>query len=434
MEPSRDLQSVFAEAEQAAGAGDYHTAEQLLLEAAAQQESTLGPFHPDLANTINNLAVVYETLDRPADAERCYRRAYSIAIATLPADHPFVATSEKNYREFCESRGITFEPPKPLPPAEPVPAPPEVQLASDVHPTREVRAEPDIELTEQVEPAANIAPDIDVAPQSEGQPTDPLAKENPSANANRAAPVQPVLVQPSEEPRESRPAAVPLPPPAASSRSRSFPMAAAGLLGLALIVATVMWLGADRDVESRSPVTMDKMGAPSNPALEPVTAATKSQDTSAVGTAVPTKVESPAASAVEASVKTGVERSARGNVETPEPVANRSAPSASSRLTVEANLCRELSSRDWRCNAAGRSVDSGLLFFYTRIKSPDSLTVEHRWYRNDRLHRRVALRVQSNEQSGFRTYSRTAVEQGDWRVELRTRDGALLHTENFVVR
>jgi hypothetical protein len=42
--------------------------------------------------------------------------------------------------------------------------------------------------------------------------------------------------------------------------------------------------------------------------------------------------------------------------------------------------------------------------------------------------------VQSNEQSGFRTYSRTAVEQGDWRVELRTRDGALLHTENFVVR
>jgi hypothetical protein len=115
MDNSRDLPTLFAEAEQAAVAGDYVAAERLLREAADQQEASLGPFHPDLANTLNNLGVVYETIDRPADAERCYRRAYSIALASLEPDHPFVSTSEKNFRDFCEARGIPLELPKPLP-------------------------------------------------------------------------------------------------------------------------------------------------------------------------------------------------------------------------------------------------------------------------------------------------------------------------------
>ena len=63
-------------------------------------------------------------------------------------------------------------------------------------------------------------------------------------------------------------------------------------------------------------------------------------------------------------------------------------------------------------------------------------TVEHRWYWNDRLHQSVPLRVRANQRSGFRTYSRqtvTADRTGDWRVELRTAEGTLLHEERFRV-
>ncbi len=60
----------MSEAEQAANAGDYATAEPLLREAALLQEAALGPLHPDLANTLNNLAVVCELTDKMADAEQ----------------------------------------------------------------------------------------------------------------------------------------------------------------------------------------------------------------------------------------------------------------------------------------------------------------------------------------------------------------------------
>ena len=52
LEP-REPRSIIDAAEQSAAAGDYASAETLLREAAALQEATLGPFHADLANTLN---------------------------------------------------------------------------------------------------------------------------------------------------------------------------------------------------------------------------------------------------------------------------------------------------------------------------------------------------------------------------------------------
>jgi hypothetical protein len=46
-------------AQHAAATGDYSEAERLLREAAAIQEVSLGSAHPDLASTLNNLALVY---------------------------------------------------------------------------------------------------------------------------------------------------------------------------------------------------------------------------------------------------------------------------------------------------------------------------------------------------------------------------------------
>src|SRR5437762_2439748 len=105
MPETREPQPVIDAAEQAASAGDYASAEQLLREAALLQEASLGPLHPDLANTLNNLGVVCEITEKPADAEDCFRRACTIASTVLEPDHPFVATSRKNLEDFCAARG-----------------------------------------------------------------------------------------------------------------------------------------------------------------------------------------------------------------------------------------------------------------------------------------------------------------------------------------
>src|SRR5690606_7019711 len=72
--------------------------------AAAFQEQELGPSHPDLANTLNNLGIVCENAGKLDDAEAFYERASGMAAATLPADHPFVATSRRNLDDFTRAR------------------------------------------------------------------------------------------------------------------------------------------------------------------------------------------------------------------------------------------------------------------------------------------------------------------------------------------
>jgi hypothetical protein len=107
-------------------------------------------------------------------------------------------------------------------------------------------------------------------------------------------------------------------------------------------------------------------------------------------------------------------------------------------LVAIASLCRDLAtSGGWRCVPIENPVSPGPIFFYTRVKSSAATTVEHRWYRGDQLRQVIELRIHPNAIDGYRTYSRTTLDTtgtGDWRVELRTKDGALLHEERFVVR
>ena len=74
MSQTSPLEVVVDEAERAAGAGDFASAKRLLLKALAIQEAGLGPNHPDLANTLNNLGVVSERTSDVDEAERWYRR------------------------------------------------------------------------------------------------------------------------------------------------------------------------------------------------------------------------------------------------------------------------------------------------------------------------------------------------------------------------
>ena len=104
------VQQILDSAARAASSEDYASAESLLREAARLQESTLGPAHPDLASTFNNLAVVCEKQNKLADAGAFYHRAFSIASASLDADHPLVLTSRENLDEFHRVHGKREEP------------------------------------------------------------------------------------------------------------------------------------------------------------------------------------------------------------------------------------------------------------------------------------------------------------------------------------
>src|SRR4249920_3316758 len=98
MSDPQNVSTAMEAAAQAAGIGDFVSAERELRRAFALQEAALGSSHPDLANTLNNLGVVAERLNKPVEAERCYRRAYAIATGVLQPDHPFVVMSAKNLR------------------------------------------------------------------------------------------------------------------------------------------------------------------------------------------------------------------------------------------------------------------------------------------------------------------------------------------------
>jgi len=314
-------------AERAAAAGDHATAARHLRDVVAVHERELGPSHPDLANTLNNLGVVLERASQPADAEAAYRRAYAIAREAFDADHPFVATSEANLREFCETRGVPFE----------------------------------------------VAPPVDVDP----------------------AP-----------PAEAAAIAVPVPAP-----RRSFPVAAG--IGLGVVAAVVIgWL-----------ITRPAPSGVAPSASKP-------------------EVEGPASGAGPAPAPP-----ATGRLTLPAPASpsrdDSARRGASPRIeVVRAEICRTLSTAssvgpDWPCETTGDTVRPGTLSFYTRLRSSLPTTVEHRWYRGRSLEQRVQLRVAANDRTGYRTYSRNTIgadRTGEWRVELRSEDNALLHEERFVVR
>jgi len=348
MPEPREARSMIENAEQAAAAGNYASAEDLLREAVALQEQTLGPHHPDLANTLNNLGVVCEMTDNPIDAEHYFRRAYAIATATLAPDHPFVATSSKNLHDFCAARGR---------PAELPPSPPAVAAWLEA-------------------PAPQAAPP---------------RESSRSATKQDVAPI----------PR----------------KSLFSPLALVALSGVALLIVIITlarpWGSPVEETESRPATTiaparetqaLRPTAPPAEPLARPQQIPKPTQPTRSEADAIGARPGTPARPAVMPTVAT-------------------------------AQLCTAL--RAWRCEAADSQVPPGPMFFYTQLKSATATTIEHRWYQGDRMLRAVRLRIEANPGDGYRTYSRntiTSERAGDWRVELRSADGTVLHEERFRVR
>ena len=102
-------------------------------------------------------------------------------------------------------------------------------------------------------------------------------------------------------------------------------------------------------------------------------------------------------------------------------------------------VCQSLSTggTEWKCAAPSSPAAPGRLSFFTRVAASEDVRVRHRWYHGDRLVQDVGLTVRASPGAGFRTFSRQTVSAlggGEWRVEVRTADGALLREERIVVR
>jgi hypothetical protein len=101
-----------------------------------------------------------------------------------------------------------------------------------------------------------------------------------------------------------------------------------------------------------------------------------------------------------------------------------------------AQLCGSFSTSgsSWRCDPVDDSAMPGPMVFYTRVRSPRDTTVVHRWYHGSTLRQSVMLTIQANATEGYRTFSRLTLDEGDWRLEIRSVDGSLLYEHRLAVR
>lgn len=94
-----NLASLYAEL------GSYAIAESLYQQALEIDEQTLGPEHPVVATDLNNLAVLYDNMGAYVKAEPLYQRALAIQEKTLGPEHPEVATTLNNLAVLYKSQG-----------------------------------------------------------------------------------------------------------------------------------------------------------------------------------------------------------------------------------------------------------------------------------------------------------------------------------------
>ena len=77
-------------------AADYDRAIVVAKKALEVAEENVGPNHPDVATSLNNLALLYDTQGKYAQAEPLYKRSLAIKEKALGPNHPSVASSLEN--------------------------------------------------------------------------------------------------------------------------------------------------------------------------------------------------------------------------------------------------------------------------------------------------------------------------------------------------
>jgi tetratricopeptide (TPR) repeat protein len=85
--------------------GAYSAAEKPLTRSLMINEKALGPDHPDVATSLNNLAALYRAQGKYGEAEPLYKRSLAILEKVLGPDHPDVATSLNNLAALYRAQG-----------------------------------------------------------------------------------------------------------------------------------------------------------------------------------------------------------------------------------------------------------------------------------------------------------------------------------------
>ncbi len=67
--------------------------------------NALGPDHPDLATSLNNLAGLYQAQGKYGEAEPLYKRSLAVLEKALGPDHSHVATSLDNLAALYQAHG-----------------------------------------------------------------------------------------------------------------------------------------------------------------------------------------------------------------------------------------------------------------------------------------------------------------------------------------
>ena len=416
-EPDEIAQAV-SEAERASSEGDHARAEQALRRALWMQEARFGVVHPEVANTLNNLGVVCDILGRPDEAEFLYRRALGLARTTLPAEHPYIATSLENLSALYKTQG----------------RPEKLALVADS------------EVSRSGLPIRESADDAGV--EAEASEAEVSEAEVPEGEARAQTPA-------SASPAGSRAPSPPQTTPDTIDNQRGLPVVQ--MLATASILLLVGWwlfggngeqevTGLDRDAlvtpAAPPPVSVRRDRA-ADPAAE-LALAPESAPAAEPESAPESAPASTPELTLESTPEDNASRVASESQPDPPPPALADETDVASPVVVEAQVCSSLVTRDndgaplrdWRCDEVVESAEPGQLYFYTRIRSPTSLTVEHRWLRDGVVEQTIDLDVTVNNGLGYRTYSSIAVPpamSGAWRVELRTGDQAVLRVEEFVV-
>ena len=370
MTEQQDARHLLERAERAAKAGDLVSADGFLRDAARIQEHELGPHHPDLANTLNNLAIVAERTGSSSEAETFYRRAAAIAAAALPSDHPMTVASRQNLEDFCRARGLSADAP------------------AVTTPTRDTEREVNAFTSEQTE-----ADQMPVRPDSTG--TTAKGGEPPSA-APRHNTGRPETIASGPTPGEA---------------SHLLQWVATG--GIVLVAAVLLLLRpwSSRDATSTQP---EPAAAQPTEAVPPQIAAPSTK-------LAPIEQPAPPPSAPprdDRNVPTNKAPAAGGIVV----------------ATAQLCRTFSAVGSNWRCDPVGGAAAPGPMVFYTRVRSPRDTAVVHRWYHGGTLRQSVRLPIRASATEGYRTYSRLTVDEGDWQLEVRSADGSLLHEHRFAVK
>ncbi len=83
--------------------GKYDRAVVVAKKALAVAEKNVGPNHPDVATSLDNLALIYGVQAQYAVAEPLHKRALAIREEALGPDHPAVGQSLNNLAVLCRA-------------------------------------------------------------------------------------------------------------------------------------------------------------------------------------------------------------------------------------------------------------------------------------------------------------------------------------------